>query len=84
MASKKPKIETILKTWNATIEFHEKKKRYFVKNNETARLSYPMKTLKEAHDYAIIIDLSASVQASLDALEQRANRLKYEIMLGIE
>lgn len=84
MASKKPKIETILKTWNATIEFHEKKKRYFVKNNETSRLSYPMETLKEAHQYAKNLDLMASLDTRLDALGQRASRLKYEIMMGIE
>lgn len=84
MASKKPKIETVLKTWNATIEFHEKKKRYFVKNNETSRLSYPMETLKEAHKYAKNIDSMASMETRIETLLQRASRLKYEIMMGIE
>ena len=84
MASKKPKIETVLKTRNATIEFHEKKKRYFVKNNETSRLSYPMETLKEAHQYAKNLDQTAATETRIDALLQRANRLKYEIMMGIE
>ena len=84
MASKKAKIETVLKTWNATIEFHEKKKRYFVKNNATNRLSYPMETLKEAHEFAKNIDSMASMETKIDTLLQRANRLKYEIMLGIE
>lgn len=43
-----------------------------------------METLKEAHQYAKNLDQTAATETRIDALLQRANRLKYEIMMGIE